>query len=206
VLGSGGRGRPDRAVETLERLVFTGVNLESMPSRHVTPDSPLTDGYVTLRPPQAGDVPVIARYIGNDDAHAWLSGSGDANDLYSEYEAGWSTPDRPNRLGLTLIVTRADAEELLGLLHLEPDNGVLHVAYGVAPDQRRTGIASHALALCSAWALENGFVRVELEIGEDNTASQAVARRCGFEPTSRRRSQALPDGGEWHARAWSRES
>lgn len=155
---------------------------------------PLTSGTVALRQPKVGDVQTIARYIGEQGAQAWLSGS-DANDLYSVYTAGWDSPDDPNRLGLTLIVVRPGEDTLVGVVHLEPRTDVLHIGYGVAPDQRRLGIASKALALCSAWAIENGFSAVELEIGEDNTASQGVARRCGFEPTNQTRTQALPGGG-----------
>jgi RimJ/RimL family protein N-acetyltransferase len=154
--------------------------------------APLKGDHVTLRRPGAGDAETIARYIGDDDVQAWLSGSENAHALYGEYTAGWDAPDDPTRLGLTLIVTRSGDDTLVGVVHLAPSDGVLHVGYGVAPDHRGLGIASEALALCSAWAIENGFDRVELEIGEDNQASQAVARRCDFEPTSRTRTQALP--------------
>jgi RimJ/RimL family protein N-acetyltransferase len=167
--------------------------------------APLAGDQVTLREPRAEDAETIAQYTGHEDAEGWLSGSANAHGLYSEYRAGWDVPDEPNRLGLTLIVTRSGDDTLVGVVHLEPGSGVLHVGYGVAPNHRRRGIASEALALCSAWAIGSGFSRVELEIGEDNTASQAVARRCGFEPTSRTRTQHLPDGGEWHARAWCLE-
>lgn len=166
---------------------------------------PLASDQVTLRQPRAGDADTIAQYIGHEDAEAWLSASANAHGLYSEYRAGWDVPDEPNRLGLTLIVTRSGDDTLVGVVHLEPGGDVLHVGYGVAPNYRRLGIASEALALCSAWAIESGFSRVELEIGEDNTSSQAVAHRCGFKPTSRTRIQVLPDGGEWHARAWCLE-
>jgi RimJ/RimL family protein N-acetyltransferase len=166
--------------------------------------APLGDSVITLRRPRRADIAALARHLLAEDTQAWLSGAGDPAALYAEYAAGWTAPDEPNRLGLTLIVTRSDQDELVGVMHLQPAHRVLHVAYGVAPQQRRMGIASHALELCSSWGLDNGFTDVELEIGEDNIASQAVARRCGFMPTSRTRSQALPDGVEWLARAWSR--
>jgi RimJ/RimL family protein N-acetyltransferase len=175
-----------------------------MSLRPIPAIAPRTDDFVAVRPPDPHDIEVIARYIVRDDAQAWLSGTGDADALFSEYAAGWGAPDEANRLGLTLVVTRAGDDKLVGVLHLEPRGDVLHVAYGVAPDHRRAGIASHAVALCSAWALSNGFASVELEIGEENAPSQAVARRCGFTTTSRTRQQPLPDGGRWLARAWTR--
>jgi RimJ/RimL family protein N-acetyltransferase len=176
-----------------------------MSLRRLFPIATLTSAHVTLRRPHSGDAETIGRYIGDQEAEAWLSGSENADHLYAEYIAGWNAPDETNRFGLTLIVTRADNDTLVGVIHLQTHDGVLHVGYGVAPDHRRAGIASRALALCSAWGIENGFSRVELEIGEDNTGSQAVARSCGFKPTSRTRTQVLPDGGEWHARAWCLE-
>lgn len=177
----------------------------AMSLRRLLPLAPLTNGDVTLRRPEAGDLETIARYIVSEDAQAWLSGSGGAHDLYSEYTAGWTAPDEPNRFGLTLVVSRADEGTLVGVMHLDPCGDVLHVSYGVAPDHRRVGVASGALALCSAWAIDNGFSGVELEIGEDNHPSQAVARRCGFEPTTRTRTQVVPGGEEWCARAWRRD-
>ena len=173
-----------------------------MSFRTVLSIAPITGDHITLRRPIVADVDGIAEYFRDDGADEWLSGSDSASVLYAEYSAGWDRPDLPNRLGLTLVIGCSNDDRLVGVMHLEPDGGVLHVSFGVAPDHRRRGVASEALALCSAWALAQGFTRVELEIGEDNVASQAVARRCGFAPTSRTRSQLLPDGELWHARAW----
>ncbi|MGQ0433675.1 MAG: GNAT family N-acetyltransferase [Microthrixaceae bacterium] len=125
-----------------------------------------------------------------------------ASALYAEYVAGWETPAQPNRLGLTLIVTRGPAVELVGVVHLGASDDVLTVSYGVAPDRRRLGIASSALSLVSTWALHNAFARVELELGEDNGASHGVALRCGFRPTERVRAQRTEDG-VWRGRIWS---
>lgn len=174
-----------------------------MSFRDVLSIAPVEAGRITLRRLTVHDVDTIAEYLRDDDADGWLSGSGSASALYAEYSAGWERPDEPNRLGLTLAITRSDDNRLVGVMHLEPEGQVLHVDYGIAPDHRRRGVASEALAVCSVWALAHGFERVELEIGEDNVASQGVARRCGFEPTSRARSQRLPDGELWRARAWS---
>jgi RimJ/RimL family protein N-acetyltransferase len=176
--------------------------IASMSFRTVLSIAPITGDHITLRRPTVADVDTIAEYLRDDGADEWLSGSESASVLYAEYSAGWDRPDQPNRLGLTLVIAGSDDDRLVGVTHLEPDGRVLHVSLGIAPDHRRSGVASEALTLCSAWALAQGFKRVELEIGEDNLASQAVARRCSFEPTSRTRSQLLPDGELWHARAW----
>ena len=177
-----------------------------MSLRRALPVVPRADEIVALRAPGPGDLDVISRYIGREDAQAWLSGAEDAEALLAEYGAGWRRPDEPNRLGLTVVVTRTGHDGLVGVLHFEPSGEVLHVAYGVAPNHRRAGVASHALELCATWALDHGFTAVELEIGEDNAPSQAVARRCGFLPTARTREQRLPAGDRWRARVWSRRA
>ncbi|MGQ0434173.1 MAG: hypothetical protein ACT452_17435 [Microthrixaceae bacterium] len=48
------------------------------PALHEALAAPLTGGGIGLRQPQPGDVDTIQRYIGREDAQAWLSGSQDA--------------------------------------------------------------------------------------------------------------------------------
>ena len=166
---------------------------------------PLCDGVVTLRRPEPRDLAPIRRYIDGNDAQAWLSGAGDAAALYAEFRAAWEEPPRPNRLGLTVAIASASDDVLVGVLHLDSAGQTLFVSYGVAPDQRRKGIATRAVALVRSWAHELGFTRIELEIGDDNRASQALARRCGFAPTGTTRSQVTEDGTTWRAATWALE-
>lgn len=60
------------------------------------------------------------------------------------------------------------------------------VAYAVLPAKRGHGVATEAVATLVAWLHEEHPV-VEANIADDNRASQAVARRCGFTKTDRRR-------------------
>ena len=164
----------------------------------------LTDGVVVLRRPVPDDLRVVERYIRGDDAQAWLSGTGDAAALFREFLAGWADPPQPNRFGLTLTIADHADGALVGVMHLEGDSRTVFLSYGVAPDRRRRGVASRAVSLVCDRAFAADFQRAELEIGDDNAASQGVARRTGFEPTDRRRSQVAEDGEVWHATAWTR--
>jgi RimJ/RimL family protein N-acetyltransferase len=60
------------------------------------------------------------------------------------------------------------------------------VAYAVLPERRRHGVAAEAVAALTAW-LHQEHPFVEANIADDNLASQAVARRCGFIRTGRTR-------------------
>jgi len=73
-------------------------------------------------------------------------------------------------------------------MHVDAASRTLFLTYGVAPDRRGCGLASRAVSLVGDRAFAAGFQQAELEIGDDNVASQGAARRSGFEPTDRRRS------------------
>ena len=55
------------------------------------------------------------------------------------------------------------------------------VGYWVAPWARNRGLATRAVETLSAWALgDGGFDRLELTTHPENTASQRVAEKAGF--------------------------
>ena len=61
------------------------------------------------------------------------------------------------------------------------------VAYAVLPARRGAGVAAEAVSAVVAWLHEQCPV-VYACIADDNPASQAVARRCGFVRTDRTRN------------------
>jgi [ribosomal protein S5]-alanine N-acetyltransferase len=63
-----------------------------------------------------------------------------------------------------------------------PDaDGTVEVGYGLEPSRRRRGLATEGLrALLRVLDAEESVRRVIAETLEDNLASQAVLRRCGF--------------------------
>jgi RimJ/RimL family protein N-acetyltransferase len=55
------------------------------------------------------------------------------------------------------------------------------IGYWLVEAARGRGIASHAVRLLAGWAFGTlGLARLELTCAPENTASQAVAERCGF--------------------------
>ena len=93
----------------------------------------------------------------------------------------WSRAERGE--GLSLAVADTATDEALGLiaLLLRPQPGVAGLGYWVIPQARGRGLATHAAALLSSWALaDGGFARVEAWAEPANAASQRVLLAAGF--------------------------
>jgi RimJ/RimL family protein N-acetyltransferase len=153
------------------------------------PDPPLTDGVITLRAKERGDVdalvaacqdPEIARWTrvpqpyGREDALGWIAAS------QLEVAAGtaihWLAVDAEDRLLASISVMEIDRRA-----------GTGEIGYWVARDARGRGVARRAVALAYEWAVgELGLATVEITVHEDNAASLAVARAAGFAPTGER--------------------
>jgi RimJ/RimL family protein N-acetyltransferase len=61
--------------------------------------------------------------------------------------------------------------------------GVVQIGYWVAPEARRTGVASGALRLLAGWLSRlEGVARVQVFTDTENVPSMRVAERAGFRP------------------------
>jgi len=84
---------------------------------------------------------------------------------------------------MSLAVANAGTDEARGLAVLleRPQPEVVGIGFWVVPLARRRGLATHAVALLSRWALvEAGVARVEAWVEPENTASQRVLMGAGF--------------------------
>lgn len=151
------------------------------------PPTPRSDGSVTLRLPEAADIERLAAYARSDallegvwvgrpppgtDPQAW------ATQTVHDWLAAW-TPEGGIEGGALFVDER---EPFVGVVVVVPRaEEVVELVYGVAPPDRGRGIASSAARLAADWALTDGsFARVELRIGEGNTAKRRVAEKAGF--------------------------
>lgn len=66
---------------------------------------------------------------------------------------------------------------------------------GVAPEQRRRGIAAALLGDYLAWLRAREVVALHLEVRESATAAQAFYRRAGFDAVGRRRGYYPSEAG-----------
>ncbi|WFE42788.1 GNAT family protein [Micromonospora sp. WMMD998] len=93
----------------------------------------------------------------------------------------WSRAD--SGAGVSLAIADQVTGQAIGsiVLMLRPQPGVVGFGYWVIPSMRGRGIATRAVMLASAWALDvAGIERVEAWVEPDNRASQRVLAAAGF--------------------------
>lgn len=151
---------------------------------HVSPpDQPLTDGVVTLRRWELGDVPALVTAIDGDpeitnflelipqpyrdaEARAWIEAAA----------AMWR-----DETGSPFAVVAA--EEVVGgagITWLDREESVGDVGYWIQRDARRRGYTTRAVLLLARWAFDLGCERLQIRADTENDASLRVAERAGF--------------------------
>ena len=154
-----------------------GVDLE-------TPDPPLSDGVVTLRPWTLADVPAIAVACNDIEIARWIHqlpspyGESDAREYVIATTMAWV-----DRTGAFFAVVECASGELAGsiALHVLDPLGNVEVGYWAAAPARGRGLTTRALKLLCGWAVrEAGAERVQLRADVLNTASLRVAEKAGF--------------------------
>ncbi|HZU39609.1 MAG TPA: GNAT family N-acetyltransferase, partial [Solirubrobacteraceae bacterium] len=92
--------------------------------------------------------------------------------------------DRLAGSGTTLALTRPGADLCLGQLavhHVDWDHGWAELTLWVAPQARRRGLGSGALALAAPWLFaEAGLERLHFLCEPDNVPMQRAGARAGF--------------------------
>jgi RimJ/RimL family protein N-acetyltransferase len=149
------------------------------------PDPPLTDGVVTLRQWEEGDVATLVECIdGDEEMTRWMDAipqpylDAEARTWIEQassfWRAGTSAP---------FAVTDAETSEVLGGVGFAwvGDEGVGEVGYWLRSDARGRGLTGRAVRLVSRWSFEElGCERLQLRADADNVASQRVAEKAGF--------------------------
>lgn len=95
--------------------------------------------------------------------------------------------------GMYLLFRTEDARVVGAMgFHGPPADGGVEIGFDLAEQARGLGYATEALGELSAWALRRGGVdTVVATTTEDNTASQQVMRRAGFELLEGRDAEGL---------------
>ena len=117
------------------------------------PARPLADDRVRLRLPDRADAEALHAYASRDGGldGPWVplpAGASLASCAaeIDDWLAGWQ--NQRSSHGPVLVIEAASPARLAGLLALvDRGDGVIELAYGVAPDQRGQGYASHAARL-----------------------------------------------------------
>jgi RimJ/RimL family protein N-acetyltransferase len=133
-----------------------------------TPNLSLSDGVVTLRPPDERDLDALELGIHDPDVVRWIGpANGSAADV--------------------LALNRVRAAHGSPTFAICLDDGAcvghvwLNVRYWLLPAVRGRGLATRSVRLISDWAVEAlGIRTLRLTTEPDNLRSQAVAERSGF--------------------------
>jgi RimJ/RimL family protein N-acetyltransferase len=196
-------GYDDRAVAAASAgLGQPGMRRE--PARWSLPARPLADELVELRPPRPEDAVTLHEYAarpgGLDGRWVPLNEGADlasCEALIRDWQAGWD--NLPSFQGPALVITRPAESRLVGLVGFaRRGETTVELDYGVAPDHRRHGYATHAARLVASWLLADDLAsQVELVVDSGNAASQRVAAQAGFTRAGTLTSQ-VPAIGQRH--------
>ena len=144
----------------------------------------LTDGLVRLRVPERRDVDPIHAACQDPDIIRFTRVPYPYSRVHAQTFIRNSAHELRAGSAAHLVIADAATDTLLGCcgLMLDRPRRSAEVGYWVAPEQRRRGAASRSVRLLTDWAFDTlGIVRVQLMADRRNDASQAVARRCGFQ-------------------------
>jgi RimJ/RimL family protein N-acetyltransferase/nitrite reductase/ring-hydroxylating ferredoxin subunit len=148
------------------------------------PTPPLSDGIVTLRPLRADDAPAITAACQDAAIQRWIPlipfpyTQADARRFILMALQAWK-----DGTGYEFAITDATTDAWLGSIgvHVGSNPRRHAIGYLVAPEQRRSGLATRALRLATRWAFENlEMERLALWTLPGNVASQGVAEKGGF--------------------------
>lgn len=148
----------------------------------------LSDGIVTLRPADAGDLGAIEVGLHDPEVVRWLGQPrGRAIDVIALNE------QRRVDGSPTLAITEATGD-CLGLVWVNrhrSDRAIGYVGYWLLPSGRGRGLATRAVRLITRWAIQDlGVTRLRVLVEPGNGPSQRVAEQAGF-----RRVELLPGHG-----------
>lgn len=150
------------------------------------PQPPLGDGVITLRPWQAQDAPALVAAWADPAVARW-SAPPARRSLVDAKRWIAATPSlRSRRLALDLVVSsigpRPEVLGEVGLSSFDDDDRSARIGYWIVPGQRGRGLATRAVRLLTASALNRyGLNTVIATVDPGNRASQVVLRRAGYE-------------------------
>lgn len=168
------------------------------------PPPTLTDGVVVLRKLREDDRAVILSTFADPLIRQWLNmpvspeGS-DFDSVLRTIRTGFESGDRydycvtepPNDESLGAVIASRRARDNFELAYLAPEAG------------RGRGLITRAVRLLCDWLLEEGVGRLEVRTHPDNSASQRLAERCGFQREGLERKSIWLHGERHDAIVWS---
>ena len=179
-----------------------------MPRGLTPPDPPLQDDVIRLTPLTQADHADLLELVADPDVKRYTRVPAQADAAFvtrwiDRYVKGW---DDASRAGFG--ARDQNGGSLLGfaaVVDLDLEGREAELGYAIAPAARGRGVATRSVALMTDWcfaALE--LIRLELVIDVTNTASEAIARRNGYQLEGVRRSAHVKEGQRADTGVWSR--
>lgn len=159
------------------------------------PTSPrLHAGELELRLPEDGDAETIAALCQDPAIARWTRVPSPYSVADAEQFVTWARGQAKAGTSFNLVVV--DAAEVVatcGLVDIDGADLVAEVGYWVGATARGRGVATTAAREVCRWAFEDlGLERLHLQAATDNAASNAVARRIGFQLEGVSRQGSIP--------------
>jgi RimJ/RimL family protein N-acetyltransferase len=156
----------------------------------IPPQIELTDGVVTLRAPQGGDLAALPGLV-DEEVLAW---TGVPSRRPAELEPWLEMARRPQRPPAARFAITDVSGQLLGFIRLsqEPMAQSTSVGWWLGPAARGRGFAYRGVRLVLEWAVSQGAVRFAAGIFDGNAASTALAERLGMQSEGLRRGYWPP--------------
>jgi RimJ/RimL family protein N-acetyltransferase len=149
----------------------------------------LEDDAILLRPFGEDDVPAIVAACQDPEIPRWTH----VPSPYTEEDARAFLARSADG---SFAITDAQTGELLGAIGLHRvEEGIGQIGYWVVRAARGRGVATRALRLISRWGFEElGLPRLQLLTEPENTPSQRVAEKAGFQREGLLRAYAVLKG------------
>ena len=147
----------------------------------------LSSHILKLRAVEPEDLDLM--YLIENDTELWPCGQ--ASVPFSHYALKQFIAESSNDVfrdrQLRLVIEKADGVSVgfVDLQHYDPQHHRAEVGIVVVPEQQRQGLASEALRLLAKYVSDHlGIHQLYAIVPENNTASIALFRKCGYKKTA----------------------
>lgn len=135
-----------------------------------------------LRPLREADAGDWHEYLRDEAVTRHTSWQLDGPDTLVRLIRGYGQPSESHSLRLAIVTLDGALAGTIGLNEIAASARRAEIAYDVAPQYWRRGIATRACACVTGWALrELGLARIQATVLDTNVASAGVLERCGFQ-------------------------
>lgn len=135
-----------------------------------------------LRPMRDADAAAWHAYLRDEAVTRHTSWQLDGPDTLVRLIRAYANPAESHSMRFAIETADGALAGTIGLNEISLPARRAEIAYDVAPQYWRRGIATQACQAVTAWALrELGFARIQATVLDTNLASAGVLERCGYQ-------------------------